>query len=368
MISSNASLVIEDFLRDLSDVAPAGCDLRLDASPQSIYFRLRDARSEARAQERTADADPTATDTGLRHWATMRELAIAALSQETKDLEIAAWLTESLVRSDGLAGLATGAELMRGLIERFWDRNLLPQPEDDGVDGRLAAIAGLDGEGGNGALLQPLRKLVMFERNDGTPVSFWQFEQAEDVSTLGDATRKSQRLAGGVMPFPELEAEAQGIGRPMLGAMAADAARALAAWRALSAALETVAGREAPSLGRVQDLLSKLQRVAARYAGVPAVSPAEDAAAPVPGVAAPQTVAAPVAADARPDREALLAEVSRIAALFRKTEPNAPIGYTLDEAVRRARLGLPDLLKEMMPEAAQRTALLVGLGIRSTAE
>jgi type VI secretion system protein ImpA len=358
----------EYFLRDISESVPSGHDLRLDASPQSVYFRLRDARSEARAQERIVDNDPTATDTGARHWETIRELAMGALTQDTKDVEIAAWLTESLVRSDGLPGLVVGADLIRGLIERFWNRNLLPQPDEDGVDGRLAAVAGLDGEGGNGALLQPLRKLVMFERADGTPVSFWQFEQSEDVSAMGDPARKNQRLASGVMSFPELEAEARGVGRQMLAAIAQDAARALVAWRALSGALETAAGREAPSTGRVQELLSKLQRVAARYADIQSAADAQEIAAPAPNTTLSVPVAATTPADPSLDREALLAEVSRIAALFRKAEPNAPIGYTLDDAVRRARLGLPELLKEMMPEAAARAALLGGLGIRSPAE
>ena len=356
----------DDILKELRSDQPAGRDLRLDVTPQSLYFRLRDARSEARAQERMADNDPTATDSGLRHWLTVRELATAALAQDTKDVEIAAWLTESLVRSDGLRGLALGADLLRGLIERFWARDLLPRADEDGVDGRLAAIAGLDGEGGNGALLQPLRKLVMFERNDGMPVSFWQFEQSEDVSVLGDAARKTQRLAAGVLPFPELEAEARGVGRPMLATMADAAARALVAWRGLAAALEAVAGREAPSTTRVHELLTKLQRVAARYAGVPAAPAADAAAEPAPAAPVPPAAAPPI--DAPHDREALLTEISRIAALFRKTEPNSPISYTLDEAVRRARLGLPELLKEMMPEAAPRSALLAGLGIRSTAE
>ncbi|GGF34656.1 type VI secretion protein [Aliidongia dinghuensis] len=335
-------------------------------TPQSLYFRLRDARSEGRAQERIADNDPTATDDGFRHWTAVRELAIAALAAETKDLEIAAWLTESLVRCDGLAGLVVGAELLRGLVERFWERNLFPPPDEDGLEGRLAPIAGLDGEGGNGALLQPLRKLVMFERGDGTPVSFWQFEQSEDVAALADTARKNQRLAAGVPPFAELEAEARGAGRPMLAAMVADAAHAIAAWRALKTALDAAAGRDAPALGRVLDLLNKLHRVAARYAGLPA------AAVEATAVEAIQAADVPVvhvqAAEAQPDREALLAELSRIAALFRKTEPNSPISYTLEEAIRRARLTLPELLKEMMPDAAPRAALLVGLGINATLE
>ena len=44
----------------------------------------------------------------------MRELALKTLTETTKDLEVAAWLTEALVRSHGLAGLAAGAQLMAG--------------------------------------------------------------------------------------------------------------------------------------------------------------------------------------------------------------------------------------------------------------
>ena len=36
--------------------APAGQDLREDKSPEALYFRLRDARREASAAERAADA------------------------------------------------------------------------------------------------------------------------------------------------------------------------------------------------------------------------------------------------------------------------------------------------------------------------
>ena len=39
-------------LAPISEEAPAGSDLRTDYSPDSIYYRLRDARAEARAAER----------------------------------------------------------------------------------------------------------------------------------------------------------------------------------------------------------------------------------------------------------------------------------------------------------------------------
>jgi type VI secretion system protein ImpA len=60
----------------------------------------------------------------------------------------------------------------------------------------------------------------------------------------------------------------------------------------------------------------------------------------------------------------MLQEISRLAAQFRIAEPHSPLSYTLDDAVRRARLGLPELLKEMMPDLQARSAILSGLGIK----
>ena len=53
---------------------------------------------------------------------------------------------------------------------------------------------------------------------------------------------------------------------------------------------------------------------------------------------------------------------------FRRTEPSSPISYTLEEAVRRARLSWPDLLRELIPELPPRSSVLVGLGIRAPSE
>ena len=49
-------------LAPIAGEAPAGTDLREDFSPNSLYFRLRDARAEARDAERAADAPRSPTD------------------------------------------------------------------------------------------------------------------------------------------------------------------------------------------------------------------------------------------------------------------------------------------------------------------
>jgi type VI secretion system protein ImpA len=63
-------------------------------------------------------------------------------------------------------------------------------------------------------------------------------------------------------------------------------------------------------------------------------------------------------------RETALRELDRIAEYFRRTEPHSPLAYTLDEAVRRGRMSLSELLAEVLPDAAVRNAMLVRLGIR----
>ncbi len=72
--------------------------------------------------------------------------------------------------------------------------------------------------------------------------------------------------------------------------------------------------------------------------------------------------AAPAAAIA--GREDALALLERLAEHFLRTEPQGFLGPTLAEAARRARMPLPALLAEVMPDDTARGALLSALGIR----
>jgi type VI secretion system protein ImpA len=291
-------------------------------------------------------------------------LAVEALSRQAKDLEIAAWLTEALLRSDGLIGLAAGARLMAGIADGFWD-DFFPQPDEDGIAGRLAQVAGLNGVGGEGTLIQPLRRIVLFARPDGAPVEFWQYEQAREVAGIGDTARRQARLDAGALAFDTLENEAQAAGGARFAALRRDAAAAAAAWRALGQTLDRHAGADAPPTGQVQELLQQIHDVAARFA--PPDTAAEAEAPPAPAtaaVAAAAGVMPTAAAGGVASREEALRALAEIAEFFRRTEPNSPLAYTLSEAVRRARMTWPELLAEIVPDAAQRATILAHLGIR----
>jgi type VI secretion system protein ImpA len=351
-------------LAPISEEAPAGTDLRQDYSPDSLYFRLRDARAEARTAERAIDAGNTDT-AALPHWRTVRDLALEVLSRRSKDIEIAAWLTEALLRDDGLVGVAAGVRVLAGLAENFWD-DFFPQLDEEGLVGRLAPIAGLNGVGVEGALIQPLRRIILYPRPDGAPFEFWDYLRSTEVAAIGDAERRQQRLDSGVVPFETVENEARAAGEAHFARLRDRAAEAVAAWQTLGQILDERAGPDAPPTSQVRDLLQQIEDVAKRFTA-PADGGSEAAATPSaePAAGTDQPATASTPRDNRlTSREDALRALAHIAEFFRRTEPLSPITYTLQEAVRRSRLTWPELLEEIVPDAASRSAILSSLGIR----
>ena len=67
------------------------------------------------------------------------KLCEEALAKQTKDLWLAVWLTDALIARDKFAGLRDGIDLLRALIETFWD-TLYPELEDGDAELRAAPI------------------------------------------------------------------------------------------------------------------------------------------------------------------------------------------------------------------------------------
>ena len=335
---------------------PAGPDPREDFSPNSLYFRLRDARSEARAAERQLDTADAGERPAPPQWGPVSRLAITLLQTQAKDLEAASWLTEALLRTDGLAGMAAGFQLMAGLVETYWD-DVHPLPDDEGTARRLATVAGLNGEGAEGTLIQPLRKIPLFALASGEMLAFWQYQQSAEVATIADDTRREQRLSAGVTPFDTVE-DAARASIPVLSRVRQSARACLAAWQTLEKALDRYA--EAPPMGRVRDLLEEVVSVAGRYTG------SEITETEIESVETTATERPPVIAGVGriTTREEALRVLDEAADFFRRTEPHSPLAYTLREAVRRGRLTWPELLEEIVPDVDSRAAILSSLGIR----
>lgn len=368
MIPELETADFEAILAPLAGDPPTGADLRQDYAPTSVYFRLRDARAQARDAERQAES-LGGDDSPPALWRPVVDLAIDALKANAKDLEVATWLTEGLVRIAGPQGLMAGASVIAGLVERYWD-GLYPLPEGDDMEPRVAAVAGLSGQGADGTLMQPLRKITLFRRPDGSGFSVWQYQAAVELSGITDPARRAQRIDSGVLPFEEVEKEAKLAGAAHWSEQRDAIAKTLTSWKEMESAFDAKAGQASPPGNRVRELLEFVLETCNRFAPADGtqeaavVEAAERSATPAGGAVAGGNTVAGVASGAINGREQALKQLTEIAGWFMRNEPGSPIGFTLEEAVRRARLGWPELVAELVADETARRSLLTSVGLK----
>jgi type VI secretion system protein ImpA len=63
-------------------------------------------------------------------------------------------------------------------------------------------------------------------------------------------------------------------------------------------------------------------------------------------------------------RQEALVTLLRVAEYFRQAEPHSPISYALEQAVRWARLSLPELLSELVTDKSAREEIFKRAGIK----
>jgi type VI secretion system protein ImpA len=121
----------ENILNPIPGENPSGQNLRWDI----VYEKVKEARREEEDlptgdwSRAVKTADP----------ALVIRLTTDALTNRTKDLELAKWLTEALVRQNGIEGLKEGLDLLHGLTEKFWD-TVYPEAEDGDIELRTAPL------------------------------------------------------------------------------------------------------------------------------------------------------------------------------------------------------------------------------------
>ncbi|MCA1684569.1 MAG: type VI secretion system ImpA family N-terminal domain-containing protein, partial [Planctomycetia bacterium] len=118
-----------------------------DPAGKSVPFAVREQLETARKETDTRSFDKgdplRPSDEQRADWALVIRLATETVSQTSKDLLIAARLTEALTKRYGFAGARDGLGLLRRLAEDCWDRLLPPIEEEEDAEVRAAAFAWL---------------------------------------------------------------------------------------------------------------------------------------------------------------------------------------------------------------------------------
>jgi type VI secretion system protein ImpA len=111
----------DNLLNPIPGENPSGEDLR--------YTPIYDQIKEARREEEESEQGEWKFEIKKADYPLVVKLAAEAIATKSKDLQLAAWLTDALLRTEGFGGLKQGLELLRGLVGTFWE-TLYPQLED----------------------------------------------------------------------------------------------------------------------------------------------------------------------------------------------------------------------------------------------
>ena len=352
---------------------PAGTDIRLNAGPTSIYYQAKDGRSAARAAERQMEGgieDPAPPD-----WKAVVTASTKALTEATKDLELAAYMIEALCRTHGFAGLRDGFKLARGLVEQFWD-GLYPTPDEEGVVTRVAPLTGLNGDDSEGTLIAPIYRIAITDSSNLGRLTYSNYLQAATTNKIIDPKLKEKRIAAGAMNSELIQKAVDDTPAAFYRATADDLTAALDEYAKLGQALDAKAGPDAPPTSAVrvalENVLAAIKDVAKAKLAVTqtAAAPAEKKE----GEAADGKAAANGKPHAGEDegeklptlrnREDALNAILKLADYFRRNEPHSMVPFALEQAVRWARMSIPELMLELIPEETPRKALFKQVGIR----
>ncbi|WP_245515304.1 type VI secretion system protein TssA [Rhizobium deserti] len=334
--------------------------MRTNTSARAIYYRIKDARNAARTAER--GIDPGETIGVSPAWQDVNNLGLQILSSESKDIEVLAWLAEAQLRLRGFEGLRDVYEATVSLLDNYFDS--IHSIGDDDFEERFAPLAGLNGIGGEGTIIQPIRLTSLIPGGKFAQFSLWDFQ-------LGQRPGQAERRE-------ELQQAATEVGVAAMADHLAVLTQCMQAYDRLVDLLDQRCGDQAPPSSNTRNALQEAAAAIRVLAGIEAetAAPASPAAVersePHPAETGERNdEVAPVRSltvDAIRSRDQAFEILTTVARYFRRNEPHSPIAMSIDTLVRRGRMDFSELLAELLPEQAVRHAVLTAAGIQPATE
>lgn len=367
-------LDLDSLLAPISDGQPCGFDGKTSSS---AYSALRVLREEAEGRETQASREAAEHRPALRaeaaaKWAQLLGSggnsptgAIAYLQTTSKDMRVAAWMFEALIRSAGFPGIETGLRLVRSMHQRYWGVVFPgPDPEADPgeeYDPQFQELKRIDGTSRRSPFREAVGQICVFPHPQ--PISMeelykglTQGSETESPSGLTLAPQVSAAIENWIHDFKsgkdfdrisvflkaiqqsqkELQAYQAFVNNRVFGTEG-DSPQ----WLASS--------NVADELRKCEKVMTELsRRIAERTSAVSKGPAGTDIAMTNP--AAGNTAASTSFPSPSQGRAEALRQIRVLAAYFRSIEPHSPISYLLEQAVRWGGMPLPVLWQELLKD------------------
>ena len=359
---------LEALLRPVSEESPSGDSLRYSG----IYDEIAEAR---RADDNLSQGD-WKTELKVADFRSVITLAEPALTSQSKDLQVAVWLSEALIRINGFAGLRDSLKLVAGLQDTFWE-TLHPAIDEGDMEGRANAVAWLDTQGAAATATCPITA------GQGYGFLDWQDAKRFDFPANVDSLDADSQAK-----YAELRTQADTEGRvtaEMWKSAVAQTRRAFCeqvnytigeCWEAFAELNRVIEERyeskQMPGLsglkksledvhGQVKKLLERKRLEEPNETDIEETTEANGEVYSIgeTNEGGGGTSGGPV--KSRPDALKRLAE---IAAFFQRTEPHSPVAYLVQRAVKWGNMPLDSWLQEVIKDPATLDQLNEMLGIK----
>ena len=297
------------------------------------------------------------------NWPKVSQLAAGMLDTVGKDLQLGAWLLEAELHQSGYVALAPCFALLRGLCGTWWDE-LHPRSDGDGYDARANIVRWI-----NEKLLNAISLLPLVEDDDHV-ASWSDWELAHYHERLravnGNLPEEAQEAAS----LADLHGLLERMGAASLRERHAVLGDGRAALAAFEQSLRDRLGPETPSLGKLDDLLARIEallRGELARRGPVGLPPA--ASAPDDGFAneaeeddsnadePPRSMA-----EVLGERERAYQVLAEIGDYLMQVEPHSPVPYLIRRAVAWGGLNAAELYREVFQKGGGRIDIFELLG------
>ncbi|MEO2013334.1 MAG: type VI secretion system protein TssA [Fuerstiella sp.] len=354
----NLELDIPTMLNPFEGELPGGKDLRDDDDPNNLYRRIRDSRNDAREDERRADLDGDSSPDAIRQWRDVWNDGQEYLQGCGKDLEIVAYMIEASVRLGGIGGLVVALNLTTELVRDFWGQ-LLPTPDEDGIETTLLPISRLNGD----VISYPLLRVPMTEDTSVGEFVIWQYTQARQLESL-DAEERETRVSRGAVTVELFSRAVAESSDDFYRGLAAEIESAKSAVDELNDLFEEKVDEElAPNLSKFTNALKEAETTLRIVAGDRlAQQEEEEDLTASEGAETGKSGGGGVRGDIS-SREDALNLLEKVAAWFERQEPQSILPSEIRKAKRRATMTPEQLYIDLITDESARDSLFKDVGI-----
>ena len=361
---------LEALLSPISEEKPSGETMR--------YSGLYDEISEARRADEDVEQGDWKVALKIADFRKVIDLAVPALTSDTKDLQIAVWLTEALAKQHGFAGLRDGLKLVGGLQDKFWE-TLFPEIDEGDMEGRANAIEWV-------AMQTSLAiKQAKITQGDGYSYFDWEdskrFDIPNNIETLDSADRaKYSELQEQASKENRVTADRWRVAfaasrRNFYEEVALAIEECWAECKELNRVIEEKFDRnQMPGLGVLEKSLEAVQTQVKKFLEEkraeepdPEVEETEADGEQVEGevVVAADGSRVVATGGAIQSRAEALKRLGQLAEFFRKSEPHSPVSYLVQRAVKWGNMPLDSWLQEVVKDQNVLYQLRETLGVNT---